>query len=197
MKMIFLMVFPMVFLAILCAGVLATALHPMMIQKKQGRSWLLLTGMACTAFALYIALGSPDVKMAPALFETSGTRFEQRLASQRELIILEALSGNQDHVPLLLELGTVRIQGGHPQDALQPLERALKNQPSNINVKEALGAAHYALALTYAIQPRKDAKPMALSHFETEVKFTPKSADFYQRLHNDRATYQIRNAQTK
>lgn len=181
-------------LALLCALILAIALHPLMNAEKSSLGWRLMLGMAVTALGIYMFVGSPDAVTAPALFETSGPRHEQRLANQRELVILEALSGAPDHVPLLLELGTVRIQAGHPQDALDPLTRAQKLQPENGNIKEAIGAAHYALALTYAMQPRKDARTMALKHFEDALKITPRGSEFYQRLRDDSQNYQRRSA---
>ena len=181
-----------ILLAVLCAVILSVALHPLMNGPDARTGWKFLFALAAASLGLYLALGSPDAKTAPALFENSGPRFEQRMASQRELIVLEALSGKPDHVPLLLELGTLRVQSGHAQDALEPLEKALKHAPGDTAVKEALGAAHYSIALTYAAQPRKDARPVALSHFEQAVKLTPKSADFYERLKADRAAYLAR-----
>lgn len=181
-------------LALLCAVILAIALHPVMTGERAALGWRLLTFMAVVALGLYMLVGSPDAQTAPALFETSGPRHEQRLANQRELVILEALSGAPDHVPFLLELGTIRIQAGHPQDALEPLTRAQNLQPENNGVQEAIGAAHYAIALTYAMQPRKDARPMALKHFEQAIKITPRGAEFYQRLRDDAKNYQGRKA---
>jgi tetratricopeptide (TPR) repeat protein len=184
-------------LALLCAVILAVALHPVMTGDQSRLGWRLLVGMAVAAVGIYMAVGSPDAKTAPAAFEHSGPRYEQRLASQRELVILEGLSGAPDHVPFLLELGTVRIQSGHPQDALEPLERAQALKPKDQSIQEALGAAHYAIALTYAIQPRKDARPMALKHFEKALKITPKSTEFYQRLRDDVKNYQRRDDTSK
>lgn len=184
-------------LALICAVILAIVLHPVMTGENARLGWRLLIGMAVAAIGIYLAVGSPDAQTAPAAFEQSGPRYEQRLASQRELVILEGLSGAPDHVPFLLELGTVRIQSGHPQDALEPLERAQTLQPKDTHIQEALGAAHYAIALTYAIQPRKDARPMAISHFEKALKITPKKAEFYQRLRDDMQNYQRRAASSE
>jgi len=177
-------------LALICAGTLAWALHPIMTGPHQRLGWRLLPGGAAAVLALYLFIGSPDTPSAPAIFETAGPRFEQRIAAQRELVILEALSGAPDHIPFLLELGTVRIQAGHPQDALEPLVKANNLSPNDPFILEALGAAHYAVALNYAMQPRKDAKKMALDHFEKAVKVTPEKAEFYARLLADQKAVQ-------
>lgn len=180
----------MILLALLCAAVLALALHPVMTGADKRKGMMLLTGGAAMALALYLFAGSPDTPSAPAAFETSGPRHDQRVASQRELVLLEALSGAPDHVPLLVELGTVRIQAGHPQDALEPLDHANTLSPRDPLILEALGAAHYALALEYAMQPRKDARKMTIEHFEKALKLTPEKAEFYPRLKADRDAFQ-------
>ena len=152
--------------------------------------WRLLGGGAAATLALYLLTGAPDIQSAPARFETSGPRYEQRLASQRELVLLEALSGAPNHVPFLLELGTIRVQAGHPQDALEPLDTANNLSPNDPYILEALGAAHYALALEYAIQPRKDAQAMAAAHFEKAIAITPEKSQFYPRLKADQEKFQ-------
>lgn len=182
----------MMTLALICAASLAYVLHPLMKGPEQRKGMMVLGLTVLTALGLYIAIGSPDVPTSPAIFEKAGPRFEQRLASQRELVLLEALSGAPDHVPLLLELGTVRIQAGHPQDAFEVLDHAHKLDPDNADIREALGAAHYAIALNYALQPRKDARAMAIAHFEKALAITPASAEFYARLKNDSVEFQRR-----
>ncbi len=182
----------MMTLALICAASLAYVLHPLMkgADRRQGMVTLCVSVLA--ALGLYIAVGSPETPTAFAIFEKEGPRFEQRLASQRELVLLEALSGAPDHVPLLLELGTVRIQAGHPQDTFEVLDHAHKLDPDNADIREALGAAHYAVALNYALQPRKDARAMAIIHFEKALAITPASAEFYARLKNDSVEFQRR-----
>lgn len=182
----------MILLALICAICLAYALHPVMTAPERRVGMIALGISVLGALGLYITVGSPDIPTAPAIFEKDGPRHEQRLASQRELVLLEALSGAPDHVPLLLELGTVRIQAGHAQDAFEVLDHAHKLAPGNADIREALGAAHYATALNYAMQPRKDARAMAIRHFEKALSLTPPAAEFYPRLKKDSAEFQRR-----
>lgn len=179
----------MILLALLCAAVLAYALHPIMRGSQRRTGTALLAGGALLSAGLYFALGAPDIPSAPAFYETAGPRYEQRLTSQRELVLLEALSGAPDHIPLLLELGTMRIQAGQPQDAFEVLNHANQLQPDDPRILEALGAAHYATALDYARQPRKDAQDMARNHFEKALSLTPKTAEYHDRLTHDAAAF--------
>ena len=182
----------MILLALLCAGMLAYVLHPLMRGAERRKGGYALLVCVALALGLYLLLGSPDTPSTPAFFEKSGPRFEQRLAGQRELVLLEALSGAPDHVPLLLELGTLRVQSGHPGEAFEVLDHANRLSPDDPAILEALGAAHYAMALNYAIQPRRDAQAMAGTHFKKALSLTPESAEFYPRLKEDSAAFQRR-----
>ncbi len=167
--------------AALCALILALALHPLMKSNpKQG--WRILIACAIAALGLYFALGSPDTGSAPALFETSGPRFDQRMAGRRELIVMEALAGQPDNLKLLLELGTIRIEADHPEEALEVLTHARQLAPRDPRIAEALGAAYFKLALFYKMQPRPEARKLSKLNLDKALAITPKSSTLYNEL---------------
>lgn len=56
---------------------------------------------------------------------------DSRMNSRRELIVMEALAGQPDNIKLLLELGTIRIESNHPDEALEVLLHARNIAPKN------------------------------------------------------------------
>lgn len=167
--------------ALLCAATLAFALHPVMkLTPKTG--WRVLIACALLALGLYLSLGSPDLPSAPALFETEGPRYDQRMASRRELIVMEALAGQPDNIKLLLELGTIRIEADHPEEALEALTQARKLAPKDPRIAEAMGAAYFKLAIFYKMQPRAEARKLSKLNLDKALSITPKSSSLYNEL---------------
>lgn len=171
----------MILAGLICAVVLAFTLHPLMKSNpKQG--WRILLAAAIASLGLYLALGSPDLPGSPAAFETSGPRFEQRMAGRRELIVMEALAGDPDNVKLLLELGTIRIEADHPEEALEVLTHARKLAPKDNRIAESMGAAYFKLALFYKMQPRPEAQKLSKLNLDKALAITPKSSTLYNEL---------------
>lgn len=167
--------------ALLCAVVLAFALHPVM-KSNPRQGWRLLFACAVLALGLYLSIGSPDTPSAPAIFETDGPRHDRRMAGRRELIVMEALSGQPDNVKLLLELGTIRIEADHPEEALEALTQARKHAPHDPRIAEAMGAAYFKLALFYKTQPRPEAQKLSKLNLDKALAITPKSSALYHEL---------------
>ena len=171
----------MILAAILCAIILALALHPVM-KSNAKRGWRILIACAIAALGIYLSIGSPDTASAPALFETNGPRHDQRMAGRRELIVMEALAGQPDNVKLLLELGTIRIEADHPEEALEALTQARKFAPKDPRIAEAMGAAYFKLAIFYKMQPRAEAQKLSRLNLDKALSITPKSSSLYNEL---------------
>jgi cytochrome c-type biogenesis protein CcmH/NrfG len=95
---------------------------------------------------------------------------------------MEALASEPNNVKLLLILGTLRIQSGHPEDAIDILTHAQKIAPKNPDILEALGAAHYQLSLIYKMQPRPEAQKLSREHLAKALAITPKNTDLYKQI---------------
>lgn len=171
----------MIILAVFAAIILAFALHPLM-KKNSKLAWRVIALCAVISVGTYLVIGSPDIPSAPALFEKSGPRNDQRLLQRRELLVMEALAADPDNVRMLLELGTIRINENRGEDALDVLQRARTLAPNNPDIAEAIGAAHYSIARLYAIQPRQEAQQKAREHLEKALQITPKTTDLYKHL---------------
>jgi hypothetical protein len=171
----------MILAGLICATVLAFTLHPLM-KSSPKTGWRILLAAAVISLGLYLVLGSPDMASAPAAFETSGPRFEQRMAGRRELIVMEALAGDPDNVKLLLELGTIRIEADHPEEALEVLTHARKLAPRDTRIAEAMGAAYFKLALFYKMQPRPEAQKLGTINLDKALAITPKASPLYNEL---------------
>lgn len=177
----------MILAGLLCAAVLAFTLHPLM-KSNQKLGWRILLASALVSLGLYLAIGSPEMASAPAAFETSGPRFEQRMAGRRELIVMEALAGDPDNIKLLLELGTIRVEADHPEEALEVLTHARKLAPRDNRVAETMGAAYFKLAIFYKMQPRPEAQKLSRLNLDKALAITPKSSALYNELKKFRAS---------
>ena len=174
--------------AFICAITLALALHPLM-KTNPKQAWPILIACAIFSLALYLAIGSPDTSSAPAMFETSGERNDARMNSRRELIVMEALAGQPDNIKLLLELGTIRIEANHPDEALEVLLRARQIAPKDQRVAEALGAAYFKRAILYKMQPRDEAQKLARLNLDKALAVTPKNSELYTELKKFKASF--------
>lgn len=174
--------------ALFCAIILALALHPLMVTNPK-QAWRILIVFPVLALGLYLAIGSPDLSSAPALFETAGDRHDARMNGRRELIVLEALAGQPDNIALLLELGTIRIEANHPDEALEVLLRARTLAPKDQRIAEAIGAAYFKRAIFYKMQPRAEAQKLSKMNLDKALAITPKNSELYKELRKAKAVF--------
>lgn len=159
--------------ALLCALVTALILHDMHRHRMA-----LLIAMPVLSLGLYLWMGTPDQPGAPALFERTGPRAEQRALAAQELALMQALSEDDENLTLMLALGTVRMRAGRTEEAIRILEHAQTSAPDDKDVRTELAAAYYAHALS---QKQGDARLW----LEKAYDLAPADAPYRTRLEQD------------
>lgn len=165
-------------------------LHPLMRSKHAKMNEIgtfLLFLLPIAAISLYLALGNPDISSKPALFETKGPRYEYRMMIKQEMDIMQDLAHNPADRNIMIALGTLRLQTARPDEAIDILQIAHERFPKDDLVKEELGAAHYAAALTDLRDPEMNAQKQNKieNHFKEALRFTPPKALFRATLESD------------
>lgn len=133
--------------ALMAAAAGAILVHPLMTAGKGRRTgWRVLAAFAAISLGLYLALGRPDLPGAPALFEKSDSRADQRHLTARVMELLPQLAADPDNKRIRLELGAAHyaiavdmaVNRQNPEDALEPLDAALAVAPLDAPYLKAL-----------------------------------------------------------
>ena len=181
----------MILLAITTTACAFYILHPLMKSrhaKLNEMGTFLLFAMPIAAVVMYLFLGSPDIASRPALFETSGPRHDYRVLIKKEMDMMHELARDPDSRNIMVAIGTLRLQTGRPDEAVNILRTAQEQYPKDRLVKEELGAAHYAAAVMMlqsvpALDPQSHAA--INNHFVSALHYTPKDALFRKELENN------------
>ena len=160
--------------AVFCAACTIYLVFPI-AQTHRRTTHTLMIALPTLALAIYMALGTPDMPGAGALFEREGPRAESRAAVKDELTAMEALSKDPDNAALMLEIGSLQLSSGRTQDAIKILERARELEPKNNDIRLQLGAAYFVSGLDAAQQNEKE---KARENFKKAQKTAPKDAPY-------------------
>ncbi len=179
----------MILAALLTAATVIILLTPLMLRPDKGRQgWLLLAAISLGAMGIYLAQGAPGLPSQPAMFETNGENFERRELVKQELAAMEALAGAPQDVEKMLALGSIRMQTGRLQQAISVLNMARAHAPDHDGVREKLGAAHYAAALSTLLLDED--RSQAARHFNEALAVAPATAPYRERLLRDMQAFE-------